>query len=294
MFTQRTQVFWRIVLISSLLSPFVFFASSMKPWTDTSNFSQIFQELTYPFEYAWKASTGLVSDTWQHYIFVTNAAKESTALKSELNQLKAKLLDYEEKGQEISRLRKLLGFVQPLEQKHIVAEVIGNSRDSNFKSMRINKGELDGTRVGMPIVTADGIVGRVIRTGLKYSDVHLLSDPNFNIDILLQRARVRGVLQGFGSHAMLTLNRRAEIRIGDTVITSGIVGGFPKGLPIGRVVKISYDSDHISQSIQVEPWVDFDRIEEVVVLETHDPEVQKIIESAGKDWFKRQTNNGQG
>ena len=105
---------------------------------------------------------------------------------------------------------------------------------------------------------------------------------------------MRGVLRGYESHAILTLNRRSEIKIGDTVITSGIIGGFPKGLPIGKVVKISYESDHISQSIKVEPWVDFERVEEVIVLETHDPEIQKIIESAGKDWFRRQVQDGKG
>mgnify|MGYP003683286803 CR=1 FL=1 len=294
MVTPQTRIFWRLVLISSLLSPFVFFASGMKPWSAESSLGGILQEITYPFEYAWNSSSNFVSSTWYQYINLSDTALENEKLKTELNSFKAKLLDYDEKVQEIGRLRQLLGFVQHTDKKHLVAEVIGNSRDSAFRSIRINKGEWDGARVGMPIVTADGVVGRIIRTGKKFSDAHLLSDPNFNIDILLQRTRVRGVLRGYGSHAILTLNRRAEIRIGDTVITSGIVGGFPKGLPIGRVVKISYESDHISQSIRVEPWVNFERVEEVIVLETHDPEIQKIIESAGKDWFKRQTHNGKG
>ena len=181
--------------------------------------------------------------------------------------------------------------MQHHEQRHIVAEVVGSSSYSAFRSLRINKGRGDGVSVGMPVVTDKGVVGRIIRTGKKFSDIHLLSDSSFNVDILLQRTRVRGVLQGYGNHSVLTLNRRAEIRIGDTVITSGVVGGFPKGLPVGRVVKISYESDHISQSIRVDPWVSFDRVEEVIILEQHDPEIQKIIESAGKDWIERQTTN---
>ena len=266
----------------------------MKPWSSDSSLGTLLQDITYPFEYAWNSSTDFVSETWNHYIDLSDTAEENSQLLSEINTLKAKLLDYDEKVQEISRLRQLLGFVQHSGKKHLVAEVIGSPKTGAFRSLRINKGSWDGARVGMPIVTANGVVGRIIRTGLKFSDVHLLSDPNFNIDILLQRTRVRGVLRGFGNHGILTLNRRAEIRIGDTVITSGIIGGFPKGLPIGRVVKISYESDHISQSIKVEPWVDFERVEEVIVLETHDPEIQKIIEAAGKDWFRRQTQDGKG
>ncbi len=290
----RSRIFWRTVLISSLLSPFVFFASSMQPWNSSSTIGLLFQELVYPFEYTWDISCEFVKNTWGHYISLSDTAKENTQLHSELTVLKTKLLDYEEKVQEISRLRKLLGFVQHYEQNHIVAEVIGSSYNTSFRALRINKGLWDGVKVGMPVVTAGGVVGRIIRTGKKFADVHILVDSNFNIDILLQRSRIRGVLKGFGNYSILTLNRRAEIRIGDTVITSGIIGGFPKGLAVGRVVKISYESDHISQSIKVEPWVDFDRVEELVVLETQDPEIQKIIESAGKDWFKEQIGNGKG
>lgn len=281
-------------MISSLLSPFVFFASSMQPWNSSSSFGLLFQELVYPFEYTWDISSEFVVDTWSHYIALSDTAKENSSLNSELTVLKSKLLDYEEKVHEISRLRKLLGFVQHYEQNHIVAEVIGSNYNTSFRALRINKGQWDGVKVGMPVVTAGGVVGRIIRAGKKFADVHILVDSNFNIDILLQRTRVRGVLKGFGNHSILTLNRRAEIRIGDTVITSGIIGGFPKGLAVGKVVKISYESDNISQSIKVEPWVDFDRVEEIVVLETQDPEIQKIIESAGKDWFEEQLGNGKG
>ena len=96
--------------------------------------------------------------------------------------------------------------------------------------MRLNKGTLDGKKVGMPVVSAKGVVGRVIRAGNKYSDVHLLIDINFNIDTLIQRNRVRTVLNGDNIETSAKLNRKTEVRIGDTIITSGIVGGFPKGL----------------------------------------------------------------
>jgi rod shape-determining protein MreC len=160
--------------------------------------------------------------------------------------------------------------------------------------MRISKGEFDGVRIGMPVVTAEGVVGRIIRTGKKFSDVHLLLDSNFNVDVLLQRTRIRGVLKGQGSHGVLKLNRQSEIRIGDTIITSGIVGGFAKGLPVGRVVRISYESDNVSQSVRVEPWAEFDQIEEVVVLENHDPELQKIRETAGRTWLKEPFSGSKG
>ncbi|MFW7379698.1 MAG: rod shape-determining protein MreC [Oligoflexus sp.] len=283
----QKRLFWRVILVISLISPFIFFSSGRKPWSSQGALNLITQELLYPFEFAWDTSISFVANTWNHYFDLSDTAKENTRLRSEMVLLKTKLLDYDDKLQEISRLRRLLGFVQHHDSEHVVAEVIGTPANKSFQSIRISKGEWDGVKVGMPVVTAEGVVGRVIRTGKKFSDVHLLIDSNFNIDVLVQRTRVRGVLKGFETHSVLKMNRRTEIRIGDTVITSGIVGGFSKGLPVGRVVRIAYESDNISQTVTVEPWVDFDRVEEVVILENHDPELQKIHETAGQDWLAK-------
>lgn len=290
----KKRALWRLALIASLLSPFVLFSSRLSPWKSENSFVLLTQELLYPFELAWHSSISFVSETWQHYFDLSDTAKENTELNSQISVLKTKLLDYEDKLLEISRLRKLLGFTQHYQRNHIVAEVTGTSYHKSFQTLRISKGELDGVQVGMPVVTAGGVVGRVIRAGFKFADVHLMIDANFNVDVLLQRSRVRGVLRGVGNYCVLKLNRRAEIRIGDTIITSGIVGGFAKGLPVGRVVRISYESDHISQIVRVEPWVQFDRIEEVIILENHDPELQKIRETAGKDWIEQPLSGKRG
>ncbi|MFY7929683.1 MAG: rod shape-determining protein MreC, partial [Oligoflexus sp.] len=185
------------------------------------------------------------------------------------------------------RLRELLGFAQHFQGAHVVAEVVGTRSYPSFKTLRISKGKRNGVKVGMPAVTAEGVVGRVIRAGQNFADVHLLIDSNFNLDVLLQRTRIRGVLKGADTHSVLKLNRRAEVRIGDTLVTSGIIGGFAKGLPVGKVIRISYESDNISQTITVEPWTDFDRVEEVIILENRDQELQKIIETAGDAWLDK-------
>lgn len=287
MVRSKTRMLWRAMLVLSLLSPFVFFSSTLRPWTSSSQLTLIAQEILYPFEYLWNAGSGLVVGIWSHYVALTDVAKENTELHTNLNLLKTKLLDYEEKQQEIVRLRELLGFAQHFQGTHVVGEVIGTRSYPSFKTIRISKGKRDSVKVGMPVVTAEGVVGRVIRTGQKFADVHLLIDSNFNLDVLLQRTRVRGVLKGADSHCVLKLNRRAEVRIGDTLVTSGIIGGFSKGLPIGRVVRISYESDNISQTITVEPWTNFDRIEEVIVLQNHDQELQKIMDTAGDAWLNK-------
>jgi len=283
----KSRVLWRVILVASLLSPFVFFSSALRPWTSTSQISVLGQEILYPFEYVWNASSGFVVRIWSHYLALTDVATENTRLQSEINILKTRLLDYGEKQQEIIRLRELLGFAQHFQGAHVVAEVVGTRSYPSFKTLRISKGKRNGVKVGMPAVTAEGVVGRVIRAGQNFADVHLLIDSNFNLDVLLQRTRIRGVLKGADTHSVLKLNRRAEVRIGDTLVTSGIIGGFAQGLPVGKVIRISYESDNISQTITVEPWTDFDRVEEVIILENRDQELQKIIETAGDAWLDK-------
>ncbi len=275
-----------ILLAVALLSPFVLFSTGMQPRTGTNLVSSFLQQLIYPVEYAWHRSTEFVRSSWSTYVSLTNVAEENVALRAEIQQLQARTLDYEEKTLEIGRLREVLGFTQRFPQSHVVGQVVGAYRETPFHTMRIDRGSQHQIKVGMPVVSARGVVGKIIRVGFFHSDVQIITDPNFHIDVLLQRTRVRGVLQGSaGSRCMLRLHRKAEIRIGDTIITSGIVGAFPKGLPVGHVVRISYDADQVAQAITIDPWVDHRRLEEVVVLLREDSEVEKIIDTAGTEWL---------
>jgi len=202
--------------------------------------------------------------------------------------MQARLIAFEELELETERLRRLLGLQRRHHNSLLVGEVIGTATRSPFQSLRVARGAADGVKVGMPVITADGIIGRIIRVGRRFSDVQILVDSSFNMDVLLQRTRIRGILTGMsGEHCQLKLHKRAEIRIGDTIISSGIVGAFPKGLPVGRVMRISYESDNVSQIITVEPWVDYRRIEEVIILNNEDSELKKITETAGPAWIEK-------
>ena len=267
----------------------------MKPWDKSNRVTNILQELVYPVEFAWHELQDLISYTWHTYIDLSQAAKENVTLKQKLAVLETKIMDYEHQVQEVQRLRKLIGFSQQYSRGMMVAEVVGASTKSPFQGMRIAKGSLDGVSVGMPTVAANGIVGRIIRTGFKFSDVQLLVDANFNLDVLVERTRVRGVLHGISDgRCRLKLHRRADIRIGDTVVTSGITGSFPKGLPVGRVMRISYEADNVSQVITIQPWVVYHGLEELVILNHNDIEIETIKETVGNDWIKYPPLKGEG
>jgi rod shape-determining protein MreC len=288
MATFKRKIFSKAILVVSLISPFVLFSSALKPWAMSSSAGLIFQEITYPFELAWDSSITFITETWDHYFDLVDAAEENTKLRTEVAKLGAQMLDYKEQVEEINRLRKLLGFMKRYESNQIMAEIVGSPRQDPFYTIRVAKGRESGVRVGMPIVTAGGVVGRVIRAGMNFSDVQLVVDNNFYLDVLLQRTRVRGVLKGVSGHyCQLQLGRRSEIKIGDTVITSGIVGGFPKGLAVGKVIRISYEADNVTQTVIVEPWIDYQQVEEVVILMTPNREMSKIIDTVGDTWLEK-------
>src|SRR5690606_32468542 len=178
MAASRKRLLWKIILVASLLSPFAFFSSAFNPWGNNNTPGWIAQELIYPIEFAWNGTARFFTGTWQHDFALSDAAQENGELKSQINQLGTKILDYEEQLQEINRLRQLLGFTERYEKKLVVAEVIGSPRIEPFHTLRISKGEMDQVKVGMPVVTANGVVGRVIRTGLKFADIQLLIDSN--------------------------------------------------------------------------------------------------------------------
>ncbi len=286
--------FW-ILLGGIFVAPLALFSTKMTPWDANSSFGMVVQEITYPFAWLWSSAVRGTGSAWRHYIALHDAAVENDALKSQMNELKVRLLDHEEKTVELNRLRKLSGFTEQMEDKFIVAEVLLGQRNSPFKTIRVSKGTLDGIRPGMPVVTAEGAVGRIIRSGTKMSDVQLLVDYDSNLDVLIQRNRVRGVLSGFATQeCRLHLQRGTEVKIGDTLITSGIVGSFPKGIPVGKIVKISFESDNVSQMITVEPWVDHRRLEEVIVLKRSDPDLERIVQSGGPDWIEKSTDPATG
>lgn len=278
--------FLRLFIVAAVASPFLLLSSRMRPREDTGKITTLAQEVMYPFEYTWKFTTDSVRNAWSHYVFLSQAAQENDELKRQLLFLKTQIAEFDELKRETDRLRHLLNLSKKPDTKVSVSEVIGYPNRLPFQTMRIARGRSDGIEVGFPIITADGVVGRVIRVGQQFSDAQLIIDSDFNLDVLIQRTRVRGVLRGSSDNSCrLLLHRKADIRIGDSVVTSGIVGSFPRGLPVGRVMRISYETDNVTQVITVEPWVDYRRTEEVVILHQGSSEIRQIMEAAGDQWL---------
>lgn len=145
---------------------------------------------------------------------------------------------------------------------------MGGSRSSVFKTILINRGTRDGLKEGCPVLTDEGVVGRIVETSWNVSRVLLLIDNNSNIDALVQESRAQGILQGRGADGCILkyVQSSEEVREGDSVISSGLAGVFPKGLLLGVVRKVEKEPFGLFQDIQVSPSVDLLKLEEVVVI----------------------------
>ena len=140
----------------------------------------------------------------------------------------------------------------------IVAKVISHQQRLSFQSIRIAKTAKHEISLGMPVLSPNGIVGRILNVGKYHADIQILTDNNFYIDSVVERTKVRGLSQGtINEQCKLILHRRADIKIGDHIVTAGLTGSFPKDISIGNVIKISSGFDEISQLITIQPTVDF-------------------------------------
>jgi rod shape-determining protein MreC len=196
-------------------------------------------------------------------------AQTSFSSKKILSQRQERLfLEFERENE---RLRRLLELKRHSTYRSIAALVIGRSPTNWFNTIVLDKGSEAGVAVNMPVITPEGLVGRVNRIGRNSSQVLLITDPESEIGVLLERTRIQGVIQGRKRDLVLKyLPLTSDVRAGDLVITSGLEKGlFPKGLTIGRVKRVGTPQPQdLYLEIVITPEADLSRLEEVLILKT--------------------------
>ena len=209
--------------------------------------------------------------------------RELSDLRQEYSELVSRIARYEqlertaaEIRQENFRLREQLGFSENLRFRHIPAQIIGRDPNNLFSTFVINKGQRDGVGVNMPVIayhnTAQGLVGIVINSGTYESLVMPIYDSSCFISARLSESRYDGIVEGRGNperHLLMRyINRRArdDIFPGDMVVTSGLGGVYPPGINIGRVSRINFQEAELSMELELDPVIDFSRLEFVFII----------------------------
>jgi rod shape-determining protein MreC len=229
--------------------------------------ARFFLEVMAPLQRGTSAITGVVSGTWRGAVELVRARSENVTLRERTRGLEQQLDRITEIDLENARLRKLLDFRQTLPGDLLTARVIGRDATGLAHTMLLDRGEADGVTKGAAVLAPEGIVGHVFLASGHAARVLLVSDHNSGVDALVQRTRARGIVQGTvdGGCALKYVKRTEDVQVGDTLVTSGLDGIFPKGLPIGRVAAIDKRGKGLFQSAEVVPRVEFDALEEVVV-----------------------------
>lgn len=209
-----------------------------------------------------------VGDIWRHYFALVAAARENDRLRQALDQARGRINACSEIEQANRRLRSLIRFQQAIAQKVLPAEVVGKDPSPWFKSVIIDKGRADGVVKGLPVVIPEGIAGQVVAAAQHHAKVLLIIDANNAVDALVQRSRARGIVTGASDNRCVFkyVLRQDDVQEGDILIASGLDGIYPKGLPIGRVAAVHRQPAAIFQQVDVTPVVDFQTLEEVLVV----------------------------
>lgn len=247
-----------------------------KPSGETGFFKKLALETVAPLVYVVNVSIHGIDSTWNRYIFLVGLEEENRKLTERLAVLEGRVNALREANLECDRLRRLMGIRETLEVPTITARVVGRERSSLFKTVVINRGSLDGVTAGAPVLIHEGIVGRVTDVSWNVSTVLLLIDYNSNIDALVQEGRAQGILQGAGAMecTLKYVERSEKIKVGDLVVSSGMAGVFPKGLPLGTITAIDRETSVLFQRIKVIPAVDVSKLEEVLVVGGEDRKKQ--------------------
>lgn len=227
-----------------------------------------FQFITTPVRIVGAAAT-------QPFQGLSNALTNLTAdqetlseLKSENEELTARNAELEESEQTAERLQSLLDLQDTYNLQSTAARIISSSTDSWSNTVTIDKGTLSGISVGMPVTDSLGVIGQTVEVGASSATVRLITDENSSVAAMVQSSRAQGMLTGSadGSLHLTMVGSDQSVSVGDTIITSGLGGVFPKGLPLGTVTNVTQSSGSSYLDIEVDPLVSTENYEEVLVV----------------------------
>lgn len=230
------------------------------------------QAIVSPFQRAFSGVGGAGSDVVQYFKDFRNASAENAQLRQRAAEMEAELARLRSDRAENERLRALLGFKEKTEYKSVAAVVIARDPSAWFDTVTINRGSSEGIELNMPVVTPNGIVGRVIALSPWTAQVMLITDERSGAGAVvgqLGQSNALGSVRGLGENGLLEMRYvpgLEEVNPGDYVITTGQDGIYPPGLNVGEVVEVKKGTAAVAHNIHIRPGARLNALEEVAVL----------------------------
>ena len=218
---------------------------------------------------ATSSAIGGVQTSWTDYVALQQVRSENEQLRKAIAQIRVGLQQERALAQRSRTLEQLLDLrTQAVDLATVAANVIAGGASPDFRTMTVDKGAADGLRPDMAVIAPAGVVGRIITPSARAAKVQLLIDRNAAAGALVERSRAQGVAEGTGGDLRLNyVSGTADIQVGDTVVTSGIDGIYPKGFVIGQIQSVRRGAGGFD-TIVLRPAVDFSSIEAVLVVTT--------------------------
>ena len=210
-----------------------------------------------------------VKRVWLEYFYLVGLRQENADLWHKIEEYRQKEVRYQEALQAQTHLEALLDLKRQVALPVIGARVIAYDPSLWSRCAIIDQGKAQGVKDGLPVLAPQGLVGRIVEAYPQYSKVMLIVDRKSGADAMVQRTRVRGILQGKGGNrcSLEFVPKSAEVQPGDLVLASGLAGLYPKGLVFGKVTQASKKNPGVFQEIEVTPAVDLSALEEVLVVQ---------------------------
>jgi rod shape-determining protein MreC len=204
---------------------------------------------------------------WDDYIFLIGIKKENDSLKNTIIALQAENDKLKEESRLNERLGEILKYKEDTRFKMVTAGIIGFNIDGWARTITINRGSAEGIGKEMAVLSPTGVVGRIFDVRSHTSIAILETDPRSDVDIVVERSRIKGVAEGNGTGAIILkyIRQADDVQVGDKILTSGL-SVFPKGLNVGEVVRAEQGKDTLFKYVEVRPKVDFQSIEQVIIV----------------------------
>ena len=200
--------------------------------------------------------------------------QRNSEMEVEVSRMQTEIIVLKQQISETRVLSALVDFarVQP-ENRYLAATVIGRDPSPFLDYVIINRGSDDGLRRGMPVVTQQGLVGRIAAVTADAARVQLITDPASNINVKLEPSRAQAVIRGevSGEISLAMIPQSAPVEIGDLILTSGLGGNYPTNILIGQVTGVRRRETDLFQSASVQPVVDFNQLEIVLIITNFRP-----------------------
>jgi rod shape-determining protein MreC len=221
-----------------------------------------------------RTATG-IANLKSDYLDLLEVREENKKLQAQIDKYLTELGEYREGYSTYLHLQELLEMQAKLTFKPIAARVVGKEPSYWYQTIVVDRGRKDDILEGMIALAPGGVVGQVMHTAENYSKILLANAPSSAIDAMVQKNRTRGILKGAGEKGYILqyVLKSADVEVGDHIVTAGIGGIFPPGIPLGRISKIEKKQRGMFQEIEVEPYIDFQKLEYVLL----DPTDRKSV-----------------